>query len=183
MHRDTVFVTLLVNGSISTGTVPAGWKHSIMTPRLKKNGLDENVPSNICPVLNLPFLSKVLEWVILRQLVAKWSASWVSVCLQKGSFHGNCHLKVFSNIVDDIDKGKCVLLLLLDLSAAFDTADCGNLKSKMLDCIQSVEHWMSSNRLLLNPAKTKFMWCCTSHRLHLADTSRFNLPDGHVDPS
>ena len=61
--------------------------------------------------------------------------------------------------------------------------DCGNLKSKMLDCIQSVEQWMSSNRFRLNPAKLEFMWCCTSRRLYLADTSRFNLPDGDVDPS
>ena len=61
--------------------------------------------------------------------------------------------------------------------------DCGNLESKMLDCIQSVEQWMSSNRLRLNLAKSEFMWCCTSCRLHLADTSRFNLPDGDVEPS
>ena len=27
------------------------------------------------------------------------------------------------------------------------------------------------------------MWCCTSRRLHLADTSKFNLPYGDVEPS
>ena len=42
---------------------------------------------------------------------------------------------------------------------------------------------MSSNRLQLSPAKSEFMWCCTSRRLHLTDTSRFNLPDGDVEPS
>ena len=42
---------------------------------------------------------------------------------------------------------------------------------------------MSSNRLRLNQANSEFMWCCTSRRLHLADTSRFNLPDGDVKPS
>ena len=53
----------------------------------------------------------------------------------------------------------------------------------MLDSIQSVEHWMSSNRLRLNPAKSEFMWCCTSRHLHLADTSSFNLPVSDMDPS
>ena len=42
---------------------------------------------------------------------------------------------------------------------------------------------MWSNRLRLNLAKSECMWCCTSRRLHLADISRFNPPDGDVEPS
>ena len=53
----------------------------------------------------------------------------------------------------------------------------------MLVCIQSVEQWTSSTRLRLNPAKSESLWCCTSPRLHLAETSMFNLPDGDVNPS
>ena len=49
--------------------------------------------------------------------------------------------------------------------------------------MQSVEQWILSNGIRLNPAKSEFMWCCTSRRLHLADTSRFNLPKGDVKPS
>ena len=44
------FITLPVNELISTRNVPAIWKHSIVTPRLKTIELDENVLSNFHPV-------------------------------------------------------------------------------------------------------------------------------------
>ena len=53
----------------------------------------------------------------------------------------------------------------------------------MLDCIQSVEQWMASNRLRLNQVKSVFMWFCTTRRFHLADISRFNLADGDAEAS
>ena len=76
---------------------------------------------------NLLFLSKVLERVILRQLVAHLSSNGLLPKFQsayrKGHSTETAVLKVFLDIVDDMDKGKCVLLLLLDRSAAFDTVD------------------------------------------------------------
>src|ERR1700690_3096936 len=39
----------------------------------------------------------------------------------------------------------------------------------MLDCINDVNVWMSSNRLKLNPAKTEFLWCSTPRMIHHVD--------------
>ena len=51
-------VTRIVNVSLSTGTVP------LVTPILKKPGLDANDFKKIRPVSNLPFVSKILERVV-----------------------------------------------------------------------------------------------------------------------
>ena len=111
--------TSLANESISTRTVPASWKHFIVTPHLKKFGLDENVQSNFRPVFNLPFLSKFLEHAILHQLVAHLSSNGLLPEFQSAYIKGHSTvitiIKLFSDIVDDMDKGKFVLLLLLDL--------------------------------------------------------------------
>ena len=42
---------------------------------------------------------------------------------------------------------------------------------------------MPSNRLKLNPIKTKFMWCCTSRRLCHVDDFVFNWQEGPVSTS
>ena len=42
---------------------------------------------------------------------------------------------------------------------------------------------MALNRLRLNPAKSEFMWCATSRRLHHIDDFVFDLPDGAVKTS
>ena len=84
---------------------------------------------------NLPFLSKVLGRVILRQLVVHLSTNGLlpefQSAYRKGHPTETAVLKVFSDIVDDMDKGKFELLSLLDLSAAFDTVDHDILLHRM----------------------------------------------------
>ena len=53
----------------SGGVVLEAWKHAIITPLLKKAGLDEYVPTNYYPVSNLTFLSKMLERIVYHQLI------------------------------------------------------------------------------------------------------------------
>ena len=67
--------------------------------------------------------SKVLERIILRQLAVHLSSNGLLLQFQSGHSTDTAVLKVFSDIVDDTDNGKFVLLSLLDLSAAFDTVD------------------------------------------------------------
>ena len=42
---------------------------------------------------------------------------------------------------------------------------------------------MKSNRLKLNPSKSEFIWCATTHHLRLADMTPFHLDDGDVPPA
>ena len=55
--------------------------------------------------------------------------------------------------------------------------------SLLLDCIEAIARWMAWYRLRLNPAKSEFMWCATSRRLHHIDEFAFDLPDGVVTMS
>ena len=68
LHDLAPLVTRIVNVSLSTGTVPSGLKQALVTPILKKQGLDASDLRNFRPVSNLPFVSKILEWVVLLQL-------------------------------------------------------------------------------------------------------------------
>ena len=61
--------------------------------------------------------------------------------------------------------------------------ECAGMKSRVLQCIDSISVWMSSNRLKLNPSKSEFLWCSTARRLHLVDKSVFRLEDGDVTQS
>ena len=47
--------------------------------------------------------------------------------------------------------------------------DSDALRVTMLECINDVNVWMSSNRLKLNPAKTEFLWCSTPRMAHHID--------------
>ena len=61
-------ITKIINTSLTTGIVPDCFKSVIVKPLLKKPGLDVNDLKNFRPVSNLPFLSKILEKVVLAQL-------------------------------------------------------------------------------------------------------------------
>lgn len=61
-------ITDQVNASLSSGIFPERLKRALVTPRLKKTGLDTNAFSNYRLVSNIPFISKVIERVVAQQL-------------------------------------------------------------------------------------------------------------------
>ena len=65
LHDLAPLITRIVNVSLSTGTVPSGFKQALETPILKKQDLDANDLRNFRPVSNLPFVPKILEMVVL----------------------------------------------------------------------------------------------------------------------
>ena len=60
-------VTNIMNKSLSSGIVPQCFKHDLFKPLLKKASLDLNCLKHYRPVSSLPFLSKVLERIVLKQ--------------------------------------------------------------------------------------------------------------------
>jgi hypothetical protein len=50
----------MVNKSLNERSVPISFKQAIVRPLLKKPGLDMNNLKNYRPVLNLPFVSKII---------------------------------------------------------------------------------------------------------------------------
>ena len=107
--------------------VPDELKIAQVGPRLKKPGLDPNVLQNYRPVSNLPFLNKVMEKVVAKQLSQHLKHQGLYDPLQ--SAYRKAHstetalLRIKADMDRILDEGDGVLLVMLDLSACFDTLD------------------------------------------------------------
>ena len=117
-------ITKMINLSLQQGQVPDGWKAALIRPLLKKLGL-ELVYKNFRTVSNLPMVSKSVEKAVVGQLFQHCSDN---APLPVRQFHSTetALLKVQSDILSNMDKQEVlleVLLVLLHLSAAFDTVD------------------------------------------------------------
>jgi hypothetical protein len=100
----------------------------MVTPLLKKSSLDRENMKNYRPVSNLPYVSKLLEKVVMKQLNDHMEDHALCEPLQSAyrSNHSTetAMVKVMNDLLVAADtKKQCVLLVLLDLSAAFDTID------------------------------------------------------------
>ena len=119
-------LTYLVNLSLSSGSME-GLKDSVITPLLKKAGLDPETLKNYRPVCNTAFLSKSIERTGLAQVNEHMDLIKAHIKNQSGykPLH-SCEtllVRITNDILVNIDNSKCTIMLLLDLSAAFDTVD------------------------------------------------------------
>ena len=107
--------------------MPANLKEAILLPLIKKLSLDPEVLNNFRPVSNLTFLSKVVEKVIAVRFKSHITNNRLDdphQCAYKENHSTETALvRVHSDIIKALDNHECVLLVLLDLSAAFDTVD------------------------------------------------------------
>jgi len=121
------FITELFNRSMSEGCFPAAFKEAFITPIVKKAGLDATDVSSYRPISNLSVLSKLLERLVARQLMQYLSSADLLPSLQSGFRPGHSTetaiLRVLSDILQAVDRGDSAALILLYLSAAFDTVD------------------------------------------------------------
>ena len=115
--------------------VPDSMKQALVTPLLKKDDLDPEVLKNYRPVSNLSFFSKVLERVVAARLTNYMTINQLHEPMQ--SAYRACHstetalVRVQNDILRTLDQGGAAILVLLDLSAAFDTIDHSILLSRM----------------------------------------------------
>ena len=120
-------VGAIINSSFDEGHFVANEKRGLSRPYLKKIGLDINDLSNYRPVTNLTHLSKVSERAMLDQLVPLLEE--VGVIPHYQSAYKKLHstetalCKVHDDLVSNTCHGKASILVLLDLSTAFDTVD------------------------------------------------------------
>ena len=120
-------ITQIINLSLQKATIPSELKRAIVIPSIKKPSLDPNILANYRPISNLPFISKVLERVVAQQLQQYLQENELYDTLQS-AYRANhstetALLKVFNDIMLNIDQGHETILCLLDLSSAFDTID------------------------------------------------------------
>ena len=124
-------ITDIVNLSLSTGKFPSCLKTALVKPLLKKPGLDPNVLSNYRPISNLPFLSKVIERAVAIRLTSYLDRNHLLPQRQSAYRPGHSTetalLQVVDHLLRAVDKGNIVIMILLDLSAAFDTLNHNTL--------------------------------------------------------
>ena len=119
-------ITRMINLSLEAGTFPEPWKLADVHPRLKKPGA-ESAFMNLRPISNLTFVSKLTERAAFNQINQH--------CLENNLYPKNqssyrklhstetALLRVKNDILTSMNKQHVVLLVLLDLSSAFDTVD------------------------------------------------------------
>uniref|UniRef100_A0A8C6XGP5 Reverse transcriptase domain-containing protein n=1 Tax=Naja naja TaxID=35670 RepID=A0A8C6XGP5_NAJNA len=132
------------------GVFPAALKEAVVRPLLKKPALDPAVLNNYRPVSNLRFLAKVVESVVVQQLPLFLEETEYLDPYQSGFRAGHSTETALVALVDDLwrarDRGFSSVLVLLDLSAAFDTIDHGILLRRLrgLGVGGTVLRWFSS---------------------------------------
>ena len=128
-------ISQIVNTSISSGVFPDKLKKAIIFPSLKKQTLDHEVVKNYRPVSNIAFMSKVIELAVFTRLSSYLRDFDLQEDFQSAykKFYSTetALLRVKQDILQDIDQKKAVLLVLLDLSSAFDTLDHSILLARL----------------------------------------------------
>ena len=130
-------VGAIINSSFDEGHFVATEKRGLIRPYRKKIGLDINDLSNYRPVTNLTHLSKIIERAMLDQMVPFLEE--VGVVPRYQSAYRKLHSRetALCKIHDDLVSNTChgkASILVLNLSAAFDTVEHQLLLSDFSDC-------------------------------------------------
>ena len=121
------FIASLVNKYFEECVFVTSEKVALLRPLLNKPGLDVEDMNSFRPVSNLSFLSKIVERAMLDQLLPFLEENRIIPKNQSAyrQFHSTetALCKIHNDLVTNACSGKAYLLVLLDLSAAFDTVD------------------------------------------------------------
>ena len=126
-------VTDIVNRSLLTSVFPTAWKISEVIP-LPKEG-DHKVANNNRPVSLFPAVSKICERVALNQLTSYLKNKKRLTGQQSGNKKSHStetlNAMMSDKILEAMDSKKLTLVVLLDLSKAFDSIDHLRLLAKL----------------------------------------------------
>lgn len=140
-----IYYTIIINTSIVTGRYPSLWKHPLIAPVYKAGDTDD--VTNYRPIALLPILSKILEKVVANQLMEHLESN----NLMSNTQHGfrtklsteTALLQATDAIYKNIDNNKLTLIILCDLSKAFDSV-CHNILISKLNLVNVDSFWFDS---------------------------------------
>lgn len=174
-------ITSIINESLTTGEFPTSFKTALVRPLLKKATLDPENLRNYRPVSNLAFISKTLEKIVAAQLTSHMKTNGLYEMHQSAyrCYHSpeTALVKVQNDLLRALDDGCGVFLVLLDLSAAFDTLDHDILLGRLensLGLSGAALQWMNS--YLRGRSQTIIIDGVKSHSADL----QYGVPQGSV---
>ena len=117
-------ITTIIDKSLEAGHFPKSWKEALVCPLLKKPGL-HIILKNFRPVSNLAFLSKFTEKALFHQMHEHMVDTnlYPNVRSAYRVHHSTETSLQRSYILLNMNKQHITLVVLLDLSAAFDTVE------------------------------------------------------------
>ena len=128
-------ISSIINNSLRVGSFPLVLREAVITPLIKKPNLNPDLLKNYRPVSNLPTLGKLIVYPAVARLKQHFQSNDLTETFQ--SAYKTSHstetalLRVKDDVLSELDKGRAVILVLLDLSSAFDTIDHDILVERM----------------------------------------------------
>ena len=117
-------LTQIINQSLQFAVVPEQLKVAMVRPWLGKPSLDHREFKNFRPISNLQFLGKIIEKIVADQLINYLDDNHLQVVYPQSAYKPSAEtalIRNHNNILTSVGKHRSVILLLQDISAAFDT--------------------------------------------------------------
>ena len=127
-------ITKMINLSLESGLLADDWKCALVLPLLKKPGLDL-LYKNYRPVSNLQYVSKLTEKTVFDQIHTHMMTRSLYPEFQsvyrKNHSSETALVRVTNDILMKMNTQEVTLLVMLDLSAAFDTVNHNILLTRL----------------------------------------------------
>ena len=127
------FVCSMVNASINTGVYPSMFREALVIPIHKGGRKDKSEPSSYRPIAILPALSKVLETIVVEQLVGHLEDNGLLPQAQHGFRKGHSTVTALVKSLSQWTEGKGAAIASFDYSAAFDTINRETVQDRLDD--------------------------------------------------
>ena len=128
-------ITAIINFSLQNAVVPLELKKAIVSPLLKNQNPVTNSLSNYRPISHLSFSSKIFEKIVAGQLLEHLTLHSLLDKFQSAYRPGfsteTALIKITNDILTAIDKNSFTALIMINMSAAFDTINHQTLLSRL----------------------------------------------------
>ena len=171
-------LTYLFNFSLSQGKFPSDWKLARISPIFKKGPKTD--PGNYRPVSILPVISKFMERIVFNQFYTYLNENKLLRVEQSGfrkrhSCQSSLH-RLHEQLYKELNEGKVVGLIALDLRKAFDTVNHRIMLKKMKYYgVSDIEHtWFKSY------LENRFQVCSVFSNISEPERITCGVPQGSI---
>ncbi len=163
-------ITNTINLSLSQCEMPENFKKAILIPLLKKILSDPEILKHFRPISNLAYLPKLIEMVVDNHVTVYMDENHLHKLFQSAykKFHSTetAMVHIRNDLLSALDNGNAIVVVCLDLSAAFDTVDHEILLTRLEkrigitgNCLAWFHSYMSnrSQKVLIPPQQENFL--------------------------